>query len=386
MCIRPLSKENLEKMHQFKYKYKNDSILSNCCISPFLNIIIKCLPKALTPNLISLFLLIYNLIAFFFTVKEGWFDFSLHLQSSTCFIIGFSHLFYLIIDNLYGKQAKIMDNSTPFSILMVYGCDIFTNIIMAYNLTKLLIIGNEYFDSFSVFFGIMLGFYMMTYENYKVGEMYFPPINWVDEGNFAMFIIGVVCGFIGQDWLNNSLKSIGIAKGTFLSEFSFYNLQFGNMIGKIITTLGIITWAILYLHTYQKKGCLENIKTFFDNISFYCCIFVPIIYIYYKEIFYYLSKWILIINSCLMFARVTLDLQIKIVTMDAYKCNFVFVFSNIIFISSIFINNYQANLYILVFLAIFQIVELVVFIFVRSREITDYLGIHIFFTQPLEQK
>ena len=70
MCIRPLSKENLAKIHQFKYKYKNDSILSNCCISPFLNIIIKCIPKSLTPNLISLFLLIYNIIAFFFTVKE----------------------------------------------------------------------------------------------------------------------------------------------------------------------------------------------------------------------------------------------------------------------------------------------------------------------------
>ena len=377
MCIRSLSKENLEKIQQFKYKYTNDGLLSNICMFPFLNIIIKCLPNSLSPNIIILFLLLYNLIAFFFTLTEGWFDFSLHLQSRTCFIIGFSHLFYLIIDKLYGKQARIIGIPTSFSIVMVNGCDIFINIIMAYNLTRLLIIGNEYFDSFSVFFGIYLGFYMMTYENYKIGQIYFPIINWVDEGNFAIFIIGVVCGFTGQDWLDNSLKKIGIGKDTFLSRFDFYRLQFGNMIGKLITIFGIITWVILYYHTYQKKGCLENVKTFFDNISFYSCIFVPIFYIYYKEIFYYLSKWILIINSCLIFARVTLDLQIKIVTMDAYKCNFVFAFSNIIYISSIFINNYQANLYILVFLAFFQVIELVIFIFIRSREITDYLGIHI---------
>ena len=386
MCIRSLSKENLEKMHQFKYRYNNDSLLSNCFISPCLKIIIKCLPKTITPNIIALFILIYNLIAFFFTLTEGWFDFAPPLKSNTCFIIGFSHLFYLLIDNLYGKQAIRIGNSTPFTILMVHGCDLFTNIIMAYNLSRLLLIGNEYFDSFSVFFGIFLVFYMMTYENYKNEEMYFPIINWVDEGNFAIFIIGVVCGIVGQDWLNNTMKSIGIGRGTILSKFSFYSLPFGNMIGKIITFFGIITWLILYLHTYQKKGCLENAKTFFDNISFYSCIFVPIIYIYYKEIFYYLSKWILIINSCLIFARVTLDLQIRIVTMDAYKCNLVFAFSNIIFISSIFVNNYQANLYILIFLAIFQLIELIVFIFIRSREITDYLGIHIFFIEPQEQK
>ena len=386
MCIRSLSKENLEKIQQFKYKYTNDSLLSNVCISPFLNLIIKCLPKSLPPYIIILFLLIYNLITFFFTLTEGWFDFRLHLQSRACFFIGFSHLFYIIIDKLYGKQARKISISTPFNIFMVNVCDIFINIIMAYNLTRLLIIGNECFVSFSVFFGITLGFYMMTYENYKIGEIYFPPINWVDEGNFAIFIIGVVCGIIGQDWLGNSLESIGIGKDTLLSRFGFYPLQFGNMIGKIITIFGIITWAILYLHTYKKKGCLENVKTFFDNISFYSCLFVPIFYIYFKEIFYYLSKWILIINSCLIFARVTLDLQIKIVTMDAYKCNLVFIFSNIIYISSIFINNYQANLYILVFLAFFQVIELVIFIFIRSREITDYLGIHIFFIQPLEQK
>ena len=367
MCIRPLTKENLEKMNKFKYKYRNDSILTSCFMSPFLNIIIKCLPKSITPNILALFSLIFNLIVFFFTVREGGFDLSQRLQSNTCFLIGFSHLFYLIIDNLYGKQPRRIGNSTPFNILMVHVCDIFSNIIMAYNLSKLLILGNEYFDSFSVFFGLFLGYYMMTYENYKIGEIYFPPINWVDEGNFAMFIIGLSCGIVGQDWLHNSLYSLNFGRDTILSKLSFYNLPFGNMIGKIITIIGIITWSILYLHTYQKKGCIENIKTFFDNISFYSCIFVPVIYVYCKEIFYFLSKWILIINSCLIFARITLDLQIKIITMDAYKCNFIFVFSNIIFISSIFINNYLVNLYLLIFLAIFQFVEIAVFIIIRSR-------------------
>jgi len=72
-------------------------------------------------------------------------------------------------------------------MLMEYGCDIFTNIFTDYNMSRLLIVGNGGFFSYSVFFGLLVGFYYMTYKDYKIGEMYFPPINGTDEGNFAVF-------------------------------------------------------------------------------------------------------------------------------------------------------------------------------------------------------
>ena len=373
MCMSPLTEENLENMNKFKYKYTNDSILYNKCMSPCLNKVVNYIPNTIAPNLITFFSLMCNIIAFIISVLDGGFDFSHQLKKSTCFIIGLTQILYQILDNIDGKQARRTGNSTPFGMLMDHGCDTFTNIFTAYNMSRLLLVGNEDFFSYSVFFGLLVGFYMMTYEDYKIGEMYFPPINGADEGNFVVFLIGIGCGFFGQDWLN------------FIIFPKFSTLTLGKIIGGIITLGGLMAWFNLYLHTFKKKGCLENVKNFFDNMSFYCCIFVPIIYIYYKNTFYINSKWILIVNSCLIFARVTIDIQIKIATMDSFKCNFMFIFSNIILISTIFIQNYVFIFYLLGFSSIFQISELLVFIFFRAREITDHLGIRIFVIEPHEE-
>ena len=370
MCISPLPKKTLDNLTQYKYKYRNDSILYGYCMSPFLNKMVVFLPKKLAPNLITFCSLMCNIIAFYFSVNDGGFDFSQPLKRRTCYIIGFTQLFYSLLDNIDGKQARRTGNSTPFGMLMDHGCDIFTNIFTAYNMSRLLIVGNDDFFSYSVFFGLLIGFYYMTYEDYKIGEMYFPPINGADEGNFAVFLIGVACGILGQNFL----------KVSFISNYP--RVTVGRIIAGIIAFGGFTAVINLNIHTYKKKGCLENIRNFYDNMSFYSCIAVPLFYIYYKKEFYYNTKWILIVNACLIFARVTLDIQIKIATIDTYKCNFMFFFSNIIFISTLFIKDNLLIFYLLGFSAIFQAAELAVFIFFRAKEITEHLGIQIFVIQP----
>jgi len=372
MCIKPLSKNNLNNLALYQYKYRNDSILYSYCMSPFLNKIVVFLPKTLAPNLITFCSLMCNIIAFYFSVNDGGFDFNQPLKYSTCYIIGFTQLFYSLLDNTDGKQARRTGNSTPFGMLMDHGCDIFTNIFTAYNMSRLLIVGNDDFFSYSIFFGLLVGFYYMTYENYKIGEMYFPPINGADEGNFSVFLIGVACGIFGQNFL----------KISFIQNYP--KLTLGKIIGGVIAFGGFTSVINLYIHTYKKKGCFGNFRNFYDNMSFYSCIVIPLIYIYYKKEFYYKSKWILIINACLIFARVTLDIQIKMATIDTFKCNFVFFFSNIVLISTIFIKNNALIFYLLGFLAILQSVELVLFIFTRTKEITNHLGIRIFVIQPHE--
>ena len=372
MCIRPLEKATLDKMKEFKYKYTNDSIIYNYCLSPFLNKVVNYLPYNLAPNLITFLSLICNIIAFVVSLADGDFNFSQPLKSSTCFVIGTTQILYQLLDNIDGKQARRTGNSTPFGMLMDHGCDVFTTIFTAYNMSRILLVGNDDFFSFSIFLGLLVGFYMMTYEDYKLGEMYFPPINGADEGNFFVFCFAIICGIFGQEWL----------------QIKIYNEEFtiGKLIGGIISIGGLLALFNLYLHTYQKKGCIENFKNILDSIWFYNCIAIPLIYIYYKQIFYFCSKWLVILNSCLIFARITLDLQIKIATMDAFKWGLMYSLSNVIYISSIFINNYSYNFYLLLFLAIVQIIELMIFIFIRVREITNYLDIKIFLVKSKEEK
>ena len=372
MCMMPLTKDNLENMNKFKYKYTNNSLLYNKIYSPCLDKLVISLPDKLAPNLITFFSLLCNIIGCIITFLDGGFDFSKPLKASTCFVISISQLLYQTLDNIDGKQARRTGNCTPFGMLMDHGCDTFTLIFTSYNMTRLLIVGNDGFFAYSVFFGLINGFFMMTYEDYKIGEMAYPMINGVDEGNFAVFIIGVICGFFGQDWVLY----------TPIEKYDFITI--GRIFSSVIIIGSFFTIYNLYIHTYQKKDCTECIKNFFDCMSFYNCLIIPVIYIYYKNDFWLNYKWIVIINSCLLFARITLDIQIKIATMDVFKCNIIFIISNVAFIITIFIQTELYNLYLLGFIAIFQFIEIIAFIYFRAQQITEFLGIRVFCVKPKE--
>ena len=365
MCIVPLPQETLQNLKNFKYKSTDNSLMYNKCMSPCLNKVVNFLPTWLAPNLITFISLCFNILASFISYLDGGFDFSFKLKRSTCFVIGMFQLIYQLLDNIDGKQARRTGNSTPFGMLMDHGCDVFTNIFTAYNLTKLLLLGNDDYNSYSVFFGLILGFYMMTYEEYKIGEMHFPAINGTDEGNFFIFLLGVFLAFAGQDYMIYVISEK-------------YAFTVGKLIGITVLLGGLSCIFNLYLHTYQKKGAKEMIKNFLDGIPFYSVIIVPMLFIKFHLQFYMEHKWIILVNACLIFARVTIDIQIKILTSDYLTCNIMFVFSNFAFILSLFIQSDIVILYTLIFLLVAQMTELSIFIYKRAKEITDFLKIRIF--------
>ena len=366
MCISPLPEEILANLNKFQYKCTSESIIYNKFLSPCLNKVELYVPRKLAPNLITLFSLMFNILAAVISYYDGGFDFSKELSRLTCFVIGFFQLMYLLLDNIDGKHARRTGNTSPFGMLMDHGCDIFTNIFTCFNLSKLLLVGNDDFYSFSIFFGLMLGFYMMSYEGYKLGEMHFPKIDGSVEGNIAVVVMGVIFAIIGQGVLKIELS--GLLK-----------LTVGKLLGMFILLGGFSAVFNLYLHTFKKKGLKETLKIPLDNIPFYSSIIIPIIYIEFNLTFYQTNTWIVLSNSCLIFARVTIDILVKMSTMDVLKCNIMYVFANIIYVGSfILFTSDFIRYYVLLFLFLVQSTELAVFIFFRAREITKYLGIRIF--------
>ena len=370
MCIYPLSTESLQNLKNFKYKSSDNSLLYNKCMSPCLNKLVKYIPTFIAPNLITLTSLCFNIFAAIISYLDGGFDFSHKLKRSTCFIIGIFQLIYQLLDNIDGKQARRTGNSTPFGMLMDHGCDVFTNIFTAYNLSKLLLVGNDDCFSFSVFFGLLLGFYIMTLEEYKLGEMHFPPINGTDEGNFFVFLLGVALGITGQDWVEYMINEK-------------YNITIGKLMGLGVVIAGLSCVFNIFLHTYQQKSCKESAKILLDILPFYGVIIIPLVYIGIQLDFYKDNKYLILSNICLLFARITIDIQIKILTMQKLSCNIMYNFTNISFILSLFIDVYIVMLYALILLMILQSVELAVFIFRRAKQITDYLQIRIFCINPV---
>lgn len=366
MCISPLPEGILSNLNKFQYKSTDDSLLYHKILSPCLNKVVNYLPTKLAPNLITLFSLLCNIFASIISYYDGGFDFSQPLKPSTCIIIGVFQFMYLLLDNIDGKQARRTGNSSPFGMLMDHGCDIFTNICTCFNVTKLLLLGNDDIYSFSAFFGLILGFYIMTYEEYIVGEMHFPPINGTDEGNLVISIMGVILAITGQDFL-----LIEISKS--------YRITIGKLIGIGLVFGGFSTIYNLYLHTYQKKGFKALLRIPIDTLPFYSCIIIPILFILYDIRFYKSYKWVILANSCFIFARVTLDTQIKISTMDKVKCNVMFIVSNLVYINAfLFIHIDFLRYYVLLFLFVAQVAEISILIFFRTREITNYLGIRVF--------
>ena len=365
MCIAPLPHDNLQNMKIFKYTMSDESLLYNRCFSPFLNRLVKYFPLWLSPNLIILMSLFLNIIAVIISYKDGGFDFSLGLKRKTCFVIGFFQLIYQLLDIIDGKQARRTGSFTPFTILLDHGCDIFITVFTAFNLSKLVLVGNENIFSFSIFFGLILGFFIMTYEEYKLGEMHFPQINGTDEGNFFIFLLGMFCSIMGQDYMKYNVNEQ-------------YSITISHIISIGVVLGGLSTVFNLCLHTCRKKGAREVIKIFLDIIPFYGVIIIPLLFIIFHIEFYKDHKWIILSNACLIFARITLDMQIKIVTMDIISCNIMFVFTNIVFILSLFLYFDITKLYCLLLLLVAQITELSYFIFKRAKEITDFLEIRIF--------
>jgi ethanolaminephosphotransferase len=367
MCIKPIEIENLENMKKFQYKTSDASLLYNKCMSPCLNKVVNIFPIWLAPNIITLFSLGCNIIAASITFFDSGFDFSNELKSSTCIIIGLTQFLYQILDNLDGKQARRTGSSSPFGMLLDHGCDIFTNCLTCFNLSHLALLGNNSFYSVTVFIGLILGFYAMTYEEYKLGELHFPIVNATDEGNVILSSFAIFCGFFGQRWLNYNI---------------FSNFTISKLIGLFSFGGGISCVYNLFNHTCKKKGIKECLKIFLDWLYFYNVIVLPIIYSVYFTNFYELYKWSVLGCMCLLFARVTMDLQIRIVTADTIKGNYFIIFINALLLISFVFNLYRDKLYILCGVGTMLSAELLMFIIIRSNEITKYLGIKIFKINP----
>ena len=368
MKLAPIPEENLHKMKEFQYKSTDESYLYNKCLSPCLNRVIKIFPIWLAPNIITLFSLFMNIIAAMITYIDAEFDFSKTLNPITCITIGITQFLYLLLDNLDGKQARRTGSSSPYGMLVDHGCDIFTNCFTCFNLSHLTLVDNDNFLSISIFIGLILGFYAMTYEEYKIGELHFPVINATDEGNLAVSLFGIFCGIFGQNWLKYRIN---------------YWINIGDLIGFLSLCGGISCVYNLVIHTYQQKSLFDCFKIILDWFYFYIVMIFPTFFMVLRKDFFLNYKGVILICMCLLFARITMDLQIRIVTQDIIKGNFYIIFICILLMFSLFLSEERYLLLFLSFVAMIQTIELMNFIYKRSIQITDFLNIKIFTITPM---
>lgn len=361
MLITPLTEDSLSNLQKYKYKYTTESTIFNDIATPLLTRLIKLIPETVSPMCLTLTGFFLTLIAGVISFFDGGFDFTHELKRSTCFIIGLCQFLYYILDNLDEIQAKRINKVTAFGKLIDHSCDVFTNIITAFNLSKMFALGNDDYFSFTVFLCLYIGFYMMTFEEFKVGEMHFPEYSGADEGNLTVAGLGFLLSYTGQEWIKhifftNTTVTVGRLFGWFMAVFSVKYIY------------------CCYSETYDKRSPRECGKNVFENAPFYSVILVPLYFTEYFPVFYKNYKWLIIVNSSLIFARVTIDVEVKICTMDIPRGCMMFWVSNLAFIFSFFAYFDWLRYYVLMGLMFVQIIELSLFIFMRLSEISKYVN------------
>lgn len=367
MCVAPIPQDKLENLNKYKYSSVNNSCTYNKILSPCLNALIKYIPMWIAPNLITFCSVICNIIALVYTYLDSGYNFGKELRADTCFIIGAFQFLYQTLDNIDGKQARRTGTATPFGMIMDHGCDVFTMVITCFNFSHLLLVDTVDFYSYSVYFGLLLGFYIMTYEDYKVGEMVFPMINGVDEGNIFIFLCGITLAFTGQGWLRTVVyKDITIAK----------------LCGLANVVAGVLTTINTFRHIYNKKGFKQMLLIIPECAGFYNVLLLPYLYYYFHTDFYLNYYPYIFFVCCMLFIHCCLDLIVKTVTMDNLSCNIMVIFTNAMMIISLILPVDTYKLYCLGALGICQMIELVVLVVIRVNELTGFLGIRLFVIEP----
>ena len=359
--IKNLSLQNLENIKNFKYAGTDNSLFYSKILSPCLNKLINYFPQSLAPNLITLMSFFFNILSFYITLMDGGLDYYSILSRGTCLFQAVAHILYYVLDNLDGKQARRTGTSTAYGMLLDHGCDVFTNIIVAFNMSHLLILGSNNFISFLFFSGLFLGFFSLTYQEYIFGELLLPEINGANEGNLLIVIFSLVGFFFGC--------------GIYRNKFLFFRL--GQWITIAMFIMAIWTTGIqAFIKIIKQKGfgVLKNVLI--DWIDIFLCILVPFLLSVFNNDMYSFFYDLMVLQMCLMYARITLEVQMSIIIKEKLKYSIGLYFS-ILVLFTIFITNYRAYIAIYAYSSLILGTEIILFVIIRSMEILYYLKIKL---------
>jgi hypothetical protein len=132
----------------------------------------------------------------------------------------------------------------------------------------------------------------------------------------------------------------------------------------------------------MKEGLKSMLWIFVDWATFFMVLLFPIINILFCEGFYVAYKGFIIFVVCCLFARITMNLQITIVTMAKLEVVLIAIVVNVLMIGSFFISIYKWRAVYLGVVFAIEFGELIAFVIIRSRQIMSYLGIKLLTIEP----
>lgn len=160
----------------------------------------RVIPTWLAPNVITLLGFMCTVIPHLIVLIGYSADLYGNIPTWLCLLAAIGQLFYMILDNADGKQARKTGSSSPLGLLFDHGCDAMNTFISGMTLFRVVQFGNTPTAVFASMVG-MTTFYLATWEEYYVNALNLPMFNGANEGIVGVIFIYIITGICGcQIW------------------------------------------------------------------------------------------------------------------------------------------------------------------------------------------
>ncbi|KAI0172728.1 Choline/ethanolaminephosphotransferase [Hypoxylon sp. FL1284] len=218
--------EFLPNLKSYKYSAVDHSLTSKYILKPFYtNVVIKCFPMSMAPNLITLTGFMF-VVANFFTLL--WYNPTLDQDCPSWLYYSWAAglFLYQTFDAVDGTQARRTKQSGPLGELFDHGVDALNTSLEVLIFAASQNMGQSWY-TVAVLFASLQTFYVQTWEEYHTKTLTLGIVNGPVEGILILVFVYALTGYMGgaSFWQQSMLQTLGVPASLGIPDF-IYELSF----------------------------------------------------------------------------------------------------------------------------------------------------------------
>ncbi|KAK7972774.1 CDP-alcohol phosphatidyltransferase class-I family protein [Apiospora sp. TS-2023a] len=265
--------ERLPNLKQYKYSSVDRSLTSKYILKPFYtNVVIKCFPMWMAPNLITLLGFCFIIINIFTLL---WYNPSLDQDcpSWVYYSWALGLFLYQTFDAVDGSQARRTHQSGPLGELFDHGVDALNTSLGALLFAASQNMGQTWY-TVATLFASLLTFYVQTWDEYHTKTLTLGIVNGPVEGVLILVSVHALTGYMGgaSFWKQSMLATFGVPESLGIPEmvYNFNFTQWYMVQGTVMLILNTVESARNVIKARRargdrSRGALKGLVPFFGT-------------------------------------------------------------------------------------------------------------------------
>ncbi|KAK0390910.1 hypothetical protein NLU13_0413 [Sarocladium strictum] len=246
----------LPALKEYKYSGVDHSLTSKYILKPFYtNVVIKCFPMSMAPNLITLTGFLFVIVNFLTLL---WYNPSLDQDCPSWVYYSWAvGLFlYQTFDAVDGSQARRTGQSGPLGELFDHGVDALNTSLEVLIFAASQNMGQGW-QTVITLFASLLTFYVQTWDEYHTKTLTLGIVNGPVEGVLILIFVYAFTGYVGgaHFWQQSMLRVLGVPEN--IVPASLYELSFTQWYlvqGTIVCTFNTLQSSLNVIKARRERG------------------------------------------------------------------------------------------------------------------------------------